>query len=92
MKSLKKKGVRQISSYQRELNKLNQVVDETMMQIKKNIQKDKVDRDRLTAMSRTTKKQSTARIKDMLKMLPLPNPTIDGELVPSELEYEHIDI
>ena len=56
MKSLKKKGVRQISSYQRELNKLNQVVDETMMQIKKNIQKDKVDRDRLTAMSRTTKK------------------------------------
>ena len=56
VKSLKKKGVRQISSYQRELNKLNQVVDETMMQIKKNIQKDKVDRDRLTAMSRTTKK------------------------------------
>lgn len=36
-KSLKRKGVRQLGNFQKKLNQLSRVVDDTMMQIRKNV-------------------------------------------------------
>ena len=36
-KSLKRQGIKQINTYKKELNKMTKVVDETLMNIRKNI-------------------------------------------------------
>ena len=45
-KRLKRKSMRQISQYQKDLDRLGRICDEGIVQIKKNIQKDRVDRAR----------------------------------------------
>lgn len=44
--SFKRKGVKEIGSYKRDLAKLSRFVDETQMQIRKNVQQAKIDSDR----------------------------------------------
>lgn len=45
--TFKRKGLKKINKYKRELTSLGRVVDETMMQIRKNVQQDRIERDRV---------------------------------------------
>ena len=102
-KSLKRKGVRQICQYQRELTKLNRFVDDQMMQIRKNVQQDKIERDRLRlayevatgakdAADTRLGQAGTRDAHDRLLSMPVPNPTVDQADIADELLVAEVEV
>ena len=69
--------MRQINQYQKTLDKLNRVVDESIMQIRKNIQKDKVDRVRAMASYQGSINGPKPTIEELRKFIPRNRPTLD---------------
>ena len=75
-RSLKTKGIREFKSYQRNLNQLSKVVDESLHQIRKQMQQNKVNHVRYLAHTKSY--PSTQHSLESIKQsLPLPKQTID---------------
>ena len=78
---LKNKGVRTIRKYNKSLDKISNTVDAISLQIRKNLQKDKIDKMKLESMRKgmiNYRVGERINYTEMRKYLPVPKTTIEN--------------
>ena len=78
---LKNKGLRTIRKYNKSLDKISNTVDAISLQIRKNLQKDKIDKMKLESMRKgmiNYRPGEGINYAEMRKYLPVPKTTIEN--------------